>query len=768
MRELLSLKAGKMIRDGNTLQPESSLRKGRAVFESDPSGKIIFTWRLRPSDEQIDQTTIIPGQTIVRVVPGLSDSFAFQVKTSTQNLFYWIQEPNMTQDRFEEIIDQINRSIAQPSRQQNTQNMTQLPDDLFRFDQPSTSTSQNQITEPQLLQSLLLNQNSLQPYPNIYQQPFIHPQSQPSTLPMNLFPNGIVLPQNPLQQSSLQQGERNQNGIQRQNIRGDHQLIFDLSEEEDEGEQFDVEEEWEDENENEGQEDDDEDEEENQVDQQNGLHIIGQEEGQLRNAFFGRPINPYIAPNITDENKKENKEEIEDEEDIQDIIPTTRRIPRRRKMAAHESMRRSATIGLIEDPNQGNEEDDIGRFNGQNGFMRNGNMDILQRMFGLPQMGLGNIEVIRQPNQTIINIGQGQRVPGLNMGIPAISQGNQSSTVNGIANNTSNANTGINTSNIPGSGGIGANQTLPPDLIRQMLIRRSLQNPSSSTSTGINPAQTQSGSSLIDPRLLQNLLQGNNQLRMDQQGANGAQYGSGIYSEASRQSRRLLIDRAFSNTPPIDAFFRVRNMRNILQDPEAIRDILPLLPEPYRTPERLEEILRSPLFHHQVLQLETASEQMDPLTLMTMIGMRSAREEIIRNRRNSQLAPQLNPQHQSLFPQDQREILDSVYDNRMNFIDTLDSLGDVERRKEQEKEQNKKKEQEQEKEQEKEQNKKKEQEQEKEKEQELNKDKEKEKNNDEKKNINGKEDKDNHRDDDFDLQDRRYLDGGKSGASGKK
>lgn len=54
MRELLSLKAGKMIRDGNTLQPESSLRKGRAVFESDPSGKIIFTWRLRPSDEQID------------------------------------------------------------------------------------------------------------------------------------------------------------------------------------------------------------------------------------------------------------------------------------------------------------------------------------------------------------------------------------------------------------------------------------------------------------------------------------------------------------------------------------------------------------------------------------------------------------------------------------------------------------------------------------------------------------------------------------------
>ena len=116
-RVLITFMAGKMVRESRLLKPEPELRKGtvEVVFETDHA---TFYWKLRPSNSIIDRFILIPNEVQIRPVPVPDpNTYVFQIKQTDVNNFYWIQEPNTTQQTFTDLLERL-RNIASSNTEQ--------------------------------------------------------------------------------------------------------------------------------------------------------------------------------------------------------------------------------------------------------------------------------------------------------------------------------------------------------------------------------------------------------------------------------------------------------------------------------------------------------------------------------------------------------------------------------------------------------------------------------------------------------------------------
>jgi hypothetical protein len=105
---LVELKAGKMFRDTNNLvRPDN--RRGLVYLKKSPEDSLLhFCWKDRKSNQEEDDLIIFPDdakwQRITQCTTGRV--YVLKFKSSSQRLFFWLQEPNVDND--ENLAKKIN------------------------------------------------------------------------------------------------------------------------------------------------------------------------------------------------------------------------------------------------------------------------------------------------------------------------------------------------------------------------------------------------------------------------------------------------------------------------------------------------------------------------------------------------------------------------------------------------------------------------------------------------------------------------------------
>ncbi|KAF9432270.1 hypothetical protein BGZ76_011035 [Entomortierella beljakovae] len=110
---LLQFKAGRCFREGttNTVRPDAT--KG-LVYMQKEDDLMHFYWKDRTTDSNGSEDLILfPGDAELKKVPECTTGrvFVLQFKSSSQKLFFWLQEANT--DRDEIILQQANTLINQ-------------------------------------------------------------------------------------------------------------------------------------------------------------------------------------------------------------------------------------------------------------------------------------------------------------------------------------------------------------------------------------------------------------------------------------------------------------------------------------------------------------------------------------------------------------------------------------------------------------------------------------------------------------------------------
>ncbi|KAF9201883.1 adhesion regulating molecule 1 [Haplosporangium sp. Z 27] len=109
---LLQFKAGRCFRDGttNTVKPDST--KGLVYMEKDDD-LMHFYWKNRTTNTVDDDLILFPGDAELKIVPECTTGrvLMLQFKSSSQKLFYWLQEANADRDQI--ILQQANSLINQ-------------------------------------------------------------------------------------------------------------------------------------------------------------------------------------------------------------------------------------------------------------------------------------------------------------------------------------------------------------------------------------------------------------------------------------------------------------------------------------------------------------------------------------------------------------------------------------------------------------------------------------------------------------------------------
>ncbi|KAI9189884.1 hypothetical protein H9P43_001317 [Blastocladiella emersonii ATCC 22665] len=112
-RYLVEFRAGKMSRTtGNTVAPDT--RKGLVFMEIGEDTLLHFYWKDRTTNRIEDDLIIFPDEAeFVRVTQSNDRVYMLAFKSSSQKLFFWMQEPKA--DRDAEFAATINRVINDPS-----------------------------------------------------------------------------------------------------------------------------------------------------------------------------------------------------------------------------------------------------------------------------------------------------------------------------------------------------------------------------------------------------------------------------------------------------------------------------------------------------------------------------------------------------------------------------------------------------------------------------------------------------------------------------
>ncbi|KAG0352523.1 proteasome complex subunit Rpn13 ubiquitin receptor-domain-containing protein [Gamsiella multidivaricata] len=109
---LLQFKAGRCFREGttDTVQPDPT--KG-LVYMEEEDGLMHFYWKNRATNTVDDDLILFPGDAELKTVPQCTTGrvLMLQFKSSSQKLFFWLQEANTDRDQI--ILQQANALISQ-------------------------------------------------------------------------------------------------------------------------------------------------------------------------------------------------------------------------------------------------------------------------------------------------------------------------------------------------------------------------------------------------------------------------------------------------------------------------------------------------------------------------------------------------------------------------------------------------------------------------------------------------------------------------------
>ncbi|KAF9212447.1 adhesion regulating molecule 1 [Podila verticillata] len=109
---LLQFKAGRCFRDGTTDTVKPDATKG-LVFMDEEDGLMHFYWKNRDTNNVDDDLILFPGDAELIAVPQCTTGrvLVLQFKSSSQKLFFWLQEANADRDQI--ILQQANALINQ-------------------------------------------------------------------------------------------------------------------------------------------------------------------------------------------------------------------------------------------------------------------------------------------------------------------------------------------------------------------------------------------------------------------------------------------------------------------------------------------------------------------------------------------------------------------------------------------------------------------------------------------------------------------------------
>ncbi|KAG0040007.1 adhesion regulating molecule 1 [Podila clonocystis] len=109
---LLQFKAGRCFRDGTTDTVKPDATKG-LVYMDEEDGLMHFYWKNRDTNTVDDDLILFPGDAELLTVPQCTTGrvLVLQFKSSSQKLFFWLQEGNADRDQI--ILQQANALINQ-------------------------------------------------------------------------------------------------------------------------------------------------------------------------------------------------------------------------------------------------------------------------------------------------------------------------------------------------------------------------------------------------------------------------------------------------------------------------------------------------------------------------------------------------------------------------------------------------------------------------------------------------------------------------------
>ncbi|KAG0018059.1 adhesion regulating molecule 1 [Podila clonocystis] len=109
---LLQFKAGRCFRDGTTDTVKPDATKG-LVYMDEEDGLMHFYWKNRDTNTVDDDLILFPGDAELVTVPQCTTGrvLVLQFKSSSQKLFFWLQESNADRDQI--ILQQANALINQ-------------------------------------------------------------------------------------------------------------------------------------------------------------------------------------------------------------------------------------------------------------------------------------------------------------------------------------------------------------------------------------------------------------------------------------------------------------------------------------------------------------------------------------------------------------------------------------------------------------------------------------------------------------------------------
>ncbi|KAI8585189.1 proteasome complex subunit Rpn13 ubiquitin receptor-domain-containing protein [Geranomyces variabilis] len=110
-QNLVQFRAGKCSRSGTTVTPEA--RKGLLYMNQGEDGLLHFFWKDRRTGAIEDDLIIFQDEAdFEKVTQSTGRVYVLKFKSSSQKLFFWMQEPNADKD--EELIAKVNSLINNP------------------------------------------------------------------------------------------------------------------------------------------------------------------------------------------------------------------------------------------------------------------------------------------------------------------------------------------------------------------------------------------------------------------------------------------------------------------------------------------------------------------------------------------------------------------------------------------------------------------------------------------------------------------------------
>ncbi|ORX50927.1 adhesion regulating molecule [Hesseltinella vesiculosa] len=109
---LVEFKAGKCIRENNTLKPD--VRKGIVYMDRSDDQLMHFHWKERNGSEAEDDWIIFPDEAEMIKVNECTTGrvYVLKFKSSNQKFFYWMQ--SSSDDKDQEVVNKVNRLINDP------------------------------------------------------------------------------------------------------------------------------------------------------------------------------------------------------------------------------------------------------------------------------------------------------------------------------------------------------------------------------------------------------------------------------------------------------------------------------------------------------------------------------------------------------------------------------------------------------------------------------------------------------------------------------